>query len=639
MTVATLTFAPERLPETRGKTGPATARIQRRTWTIWLAMVAIGALPWGLGMAPGWQAAGLGLWLPGAGFLALGGWWSVLIMPVLVLFLASLVAWFWAGAVVAPVTVWLGAAAIAGSLAGSAPTWQGAPFVAAGLVAATGLSFRARNRKAALAGAETARKREAFLPASLAEVSAMQAAQPDPAKRELTPDQIARLRYLLDRTLQPVESFDGFTIIDQFQPAALRYQINHMGFALAVAQANYLPSFAGYMRTAQRNLIAKYLDRRVWDYWVLESCWGHLNFTDWDPAARDNIMLTGWFGAHVGGYMLASGDTSYLEPGSLTFRLSDKRAWPHDFRTLIGSVNSNYETAEFGHYACEPNWIYPICNHYGMLSLATHDALLGSDLVGRHLPAWLRGLETEFTDTAGSTVGLRSQYTGLPVPFPVGEAGYAFFENAFLPARARQQWAIARREIEPLLARDEAGEWLAMPGEGLDAGNYRPGHGGMLSTLLVAAREFGDARMADAALAALERVCMPAIDDGVHRYRKASNIANATAVLGALMETGDFGRTFTQGAPRSCLAGPKIEAAAYPDVLVARAWSNGTGLEAVFYPGKGEGVQPIPVSGLEPGRRYRASGAEGAEFVASPAGEATLRVRLSGRTELVIEPA
>ncbi|MFW1452480.1 hypothetical protein ACEV8N_23745, partial [Vibrio parahaemolyticus] len=82
---------------------------------------------------------------------------------------------------------------------------------------------------------------------------------------------------------------------------------------------------------------------------------------------------------------------------------------------------------------------------------------------------------------------------------------------AFLPTRARQQWAIARREIEPLLARDGAGEWLAMPGEGLDAGNYRPGHGGTLSNYLVAAREFGDTRIADAALAGLERACLPAI--------------------------------------------------------------------------------------------------------------------------------
>ena len=39
----------------------------------------------------------------------------------------------------------------------------------------------------------------------------------------------------------------SFTIIDQFQPAALRYQINHMGFALGMAQGMYTPNFHGYL--------------------------------------------------------------------------------------------------------------------------------------------------------------------------------------------------------------------------------------------------------------------------------------------------------------------------------------------------------------------------------------------------------
>ncbi|WP_374526969.1 hypothetical protein [Novosphingobium sp.] len=639
MATLAVDFDATRLPQTRGGTGTATARIQRRTWTVWLTLCAIGLAPHVLGLSPALKAAGLGLWLPGGGFLALGGWWSLLFPLTLVLFVASLVAWFWAGAVIAPLIVWGGAALLAGSLAGES-TWNGGPYAAATAVAAIGLSFRARNRKAALAGAERALAREAFLPKALAEVARQQRDVPCEASRELTPDQLAGLRYLLDRTLQPVASFDGFTIIDQFQPAALRYQINHMGFALAIAQANYVPNFRGYMGQAQRNLIEKYLEKKVWYYWVLESCWGHFNFTDWDPAKRDNIMLTGWFGAHVGGYMLASGDRRYLEPGSLTFRLNARKEWRHDFRSIIGSVERNYASAEFGQFACEPNWIYPICNHYGMLSLQAHDALLGTDLIGRHLPAWLKGLETEFTDASGSTVGLRSQYTGLPVPFPVGEAGYSFFESAFLPQRARQQWAIARTEIEPLLVEDEGGKLrMAMPGEGLDAGNYRAGHAGAYGTYLVAAREFGDERLAAAALAGLEHDCMPARDDGVLRYRKASNISNATAIMGSLMRTGDFARTFSHGASKRALAGPMIETAAYPEVLVARAWSDGAALDAVFYPGRDEGVQTIPLSQLEPGRTYRLSGATTDSLVADAQGTARFAVNLSGRTEVRLEPA
>lgn len=631
-------FDAARLPTARGQTGPATARIQRRTLTIWLSFCILGIFPSLLGLSPALQAMGLGLCIPGGGFIAIGGWWSLLFPLTLLVFVLSLVAWFWAGAVVAPVAVWLGAALLAGALA-DGQNWAGAPFAIFGAVAAVGLFFRSSNRKKAAAGAEQALARETFLPQSLAEVEAMQRTSPDSAMREMSRDQLAGLRYLLDRTLQPIESFDGFTIIDQFQPAALRYQINHMGFAMAVAQANYVPNFAGYMGLAQRNLIEKYLQKKVWDYWVLESCWGHLNFTDWDPANRDNIMLTGWFGAHVGGYMLASGDRRYLEPGSLTFRLNARKEWAHDFRTIIASVERNYASAEFGMFACEPNWIYPICNHYGMLSLATHDALIGTQLVDRHLSGWLHGLETEFTDAAGSTVGLRSQYTGLPVPFPVSEAGYSFFENAFLPSRARQQWAIARKELEPLLVEDGGGLRLSLPGEGLDAGNYRTGHAGTYGTILVAAREFGDKRIADAALAGLERDCMPTVEDGVLRYRKASNIANSTAILGSLMQTGDFARTFAEGAPKQALAGPMIEAMDYPDTLVASAWSDGKGLQAVFYPGRNPGLRTIPVSRLMPNMRYRLKGAVETELVADAAGVACFSITLNDRTEVSFQQA
>jgi len=637
MATLRIDFDASKLPITRGSKGPATRRIQRRTLLIWLALCAIGIAPTLLNLSPALKSAGLGLWIPGGGFVAVGGWWSLLFPVTLVLFLVSLIAWFWAGAVIAPVAVWGGAAILAGLLARDT-TFGAAPFVVAASVLAVGLYFRRGNQKRARKGRQQAIAREALLPRSLEEVASQQRNLPDPDNRELDPEQIAKLRYLLDRSLQPVDAFDGFTIIDQFQPAALRYQLNHMGFALAVAQANYLPNFRGYFGLAQRNLIEKYLLKKVWDYWVVESCWGHLNFTDWNPAGRDNIMLTGWFGAHLGGYMLASGDRRYMEPGSLPFRLNARKVWEHDFGTIIGSVVDNYNSAEFGMFACEPNWIYPICNHYGMLSLATHDALLGSDLVGRHLPRWLDGLDAEFTDASGSTVGLRSQYTGLPVPFPVGEASYATFENAFITGRARQQWAIARREIEPFIVDEADGPRMAMPGEGIDAGNYRTGHSGTYGKYLIAGREFGDERVAQAAQAGLDRDCMPTLEDGVFRYRKASNNNNASVIMGALMRTGDFARTFTQGASKQALAGPMIETMDYPSILVARAWSDGSRLEAVFYPGDGPGIRNIPLSQLEPGRPYRVAGATEERIIADANGKASCAVMLDGRTQVSLQP-
>ncbi|MFM2371908.1 MAG: hypothetical protein RIS85_1630 [Pseudomonadota bacterium] len=621
----------------RGVTGPVTAARQRRSWVIYLALVAFGALPWAIGAAPGWQAFGLGLWFPGGGFIAVGGWLSLLIVPVLLLFIASLVAWFWAGAVVAPVLVWLGAAALAGALA-SDQAWGFAPVVVALLAFTVGFGFTRINARARAKGARQAIAREAFLPQSFAEVARQSQTEPDDDRREMDAVQLAGLRYLLDRALQPVDRFDGFTVIDQFQPAALRYQINHMGFALGIAQRAYVPAFRGYMGLAQRNLIDKYLERKVWDYWVLESCWGHLNFTDWNPAARDNIMLTGWFGAHVGQYMLATGDRRYMQPGSLTFRLNGRKAWAHDFNTIAGSVSDNYAIARFGLFACEPNWIYPICNHYGMLALVTQDALTGSRQVERHLPEWQRGLDAEFTDVSGSIVGLRSQFTGLPVPFPVGEAGYAHFANCFMPDRARQFWAIARREIEPLMVFEDEGQRIAMPGAGLDAGHYKPGHVAAYASYLVAAREFGDREKADAAWRGLEHDCKPDLSNGVLRFLTGSNISNATAIMGLLMDTGDFRRSFTEAVPAHRLAGPMIETLDYPDVLVARAWSDGTRLEAVLHPGQGPCRKAVPLSQLVPGARYTVTGAVENEIIASSQGEASITVDINGRTEITVSP-
>ena len=75
-------------------------------------------MPTLLGLAPSLRAAGIGLWLPGAGFVAVGGWAALLFPLTLLLFVFGLVAWFWAGMVLALIVVWNGAAAVAGLMAG-----------------------------------------------------------------------------------------------------------------------------------------------------------------------------------------------------------------------------------------------------------------------------------------------------------------------------------------------------------------------------------------------------------------------------------------------------------------------------------------------------------------------------------------
>jgi Linalool dehydratase/isomerase len=627
-----------------GTKGPVTKGRHRRNALVYGLLCVAALLPTLLHWSPGLQTVGLGLFAPGTGFLALGSWMALLFPLTLGLFWLSIVAWFWTGMVIAPLTVWFGSALLAGALVGE-QVWPPAIFLAPAAAAAVFLVFQYRGMKRRAKDREMFAFRQTYFAESLAEVRAKVVSEPVAGQRELTPDQISAVRYVLDRALQPVDQFKGFTIIDQFQPAALRYQINHMGFALGMAQGMYTPNFHGYLSQAQRNLIDKYRVPRVWNYWVKESMWGHFNFTHHDPVVRDNIMLSGWYGMHVGQYTLNSGDKRYADPQSLTFKLNDRKVYSHDFHTVIHAVAKNFEKNPFCLFPCEPNWVYPICNMYGMSSLAVHDATFGTTYARTALPQWLTMLENEFTDQKGSIVGLRSKWTGLEMPFYTGEAGFAFFANVFSPPLARRLWAVGRKELGMCLTPGSDGlPRLTFPMDQMpfldkiDPGHYKPGVLFAYVAVLMCAREFGDDELAEAAIRSMDQDCGRMVQNGVLSFKKGSCLANVWAVEGRIMGTGDFRNSFTKGPPASALAGPMLEDVKYPDVLVAKAFSTGADLELVLYPGAAEGVQELGIGRLRPNQSYKVSGARVDQLMAGADGNARLQVPLSGRTRVFIEP-
>ncbi len=618
--------------------GPVTSARYRRLGLLYGAMCVLGILPTVFGMSPAMRAAGLGLWIPGGGFLAAGGF-AILLFPVtLALFAVAVFAWFGAGMVLAPAIVWIGAAMLAGSMT------QGevsplAVFLVPAMVAGIGVYAyrRAQTRKTAELAKLEARNR--YLPAAITEAMEVAAPVPAPAERELTAEDLASVRYALDRALQPVGQMNGYDKVDQFQTSALRYQINHLGYGLGMLQCHYTPSFHGYLSQAQRNLIELYLDKRIWGYWLYESAWGHLNITDPDPATKDNIMLTGWLGIQLCMYMANTGDRRYAEPGSLPFTLNKHRAFNHDAHSIAHSVLKNFLDSEFCLYPCEPNWVYPICNHYGMTSLAIYDRLFGTKYVPATLERWLHNLDTEFTDYSGSVIGLRSALTGLRFPFPAGEAGFAGFENCFAPERANRMWAIGRHELKYIMKPDQTGaNRIMLSGRGFDFGNYKAGFAGAYGMIMDSAREFGDYEMADAAQRSLDQDCGRADDGGVLRYSKASNLSNAMAMRARIHRRDDFRNVIVQGPPESVFRGPILTEANYPDVLVARAFSNGEDLELVLHPGAAHGAQQIKLERLKPGAAYAMSGGDEQSFTADASGTASLIVDLRGRTPLHVVP-
>jgi hypothetical protein len=151
--------------------GPISRRRQVRMLAMYLALAAFGAVLVANSRAVGAQAFGAGLWFPGSGFLALGGWWMLPGGLSAIAFLSALAAWFKGGATLLPPLVWLLSAATAAWAAGEPlPGYgvaaAGAMPVAAGLLAAVlqrRCTREVRRRRA---------ERADYLPAQLAVVRA-----------------------------------------------------------------------------------------------------------------------------------------------------------------------------------------------------------------------------------------------------------------------------------------------------------------------------------------------------------------------------------------------------------------------------------------------------------------------------------
>ncbi len=96
-------------------------------------------------------------------------------------------------------------------------------------------------------------------------------------------------------------------------------------------------------------------------YWKYESMAGKFNAHDWDPIKKDNIMVTGYILQAVGIYQSNTRDERYVEPGSMTFQVTDSLKYPYSLKSVADAVYRNMNEAAYCLYPCEPNWLYTPC--------------------------------------------------------------------------------------------------------------------------------------------------------------------------------------------------------------------------------------------------------------------------------------
>jgi hypothetical protein len=438
---------------------------------------------------------------------------------------------------------------------------------------------------------------------------------------EISLDDLKRLRLLTDRALQPIEAFDGFEWRDQFQTAAVRYQVNFIAYALAIARCNYLPAMTAWLGDAQARMLAKQGDARLWRHWVLENAWGNLRLGR-DPIPRDNIMSTGFVALQM-----AIGDTG--TPLDLRRRgASWRRYGLEDMGDILAR---QYRAAPFGLLSCEPNWIYPLCNLITACGLRAADHRTGSahwpDIAAR----FGAGLGGEFTTPSGDFVPFRSSLTGFAAPGVGGAVMQTFpclFLNALYPDLAEEHWERARRQAETRGWRQAL--WP------IDVGNYGFTRAAGYAASAAAAVEMGDAVSARALLDLFDTDCPAMTATGVTHRPRASLWAHALELTARLGCANGF-RGLIES-PDNVLAGPHLAEADYPEILVAAARRNGETLRLVLHPGGAGAIRPIAISGLKPGRHYRTGLADQPFARADGTGRAVVAVPLYGRTELRIVP-
>jgi hypothetical protein len=600
--------------------------------TLWAAGLLLA-----LAVEPvAWRAAGLGLAVPGGGLVAAGHavWGLVAILG----FVLSLFVWWAMGPTVLPPLVWAGTAYVGAATAtGVSTDGATAVFVLPPVLLAAAIALHVARHQVQRAEGRRLNDR-------LARVRFVVGGAPELASdypvTEHTPEDLTRLRYGLDLALQPLERFDGFTHLDQFREGALRYQLNALSYGLSMSQFTRTPAFTGYLAEAQRNAITKMLHRKSWGYWAIENAWGNCSLSRDPVDNRDNIMLTGFYGLMIGMYESLN-DDRFSQPGGLPFRWNDRTTYDHEFGGLAASIHRNMKRSDLTLFACEPNWVYTVCNTFGLNTLLTHDRLHGTDYVDDIGDDLRRAYETEFLRPDGRIIGVRSKHLGLSWNFwasPSVQLATTYWLNPGLPDIALRTWWLLR---ESSLDITDGRLVLPQGASGrLDPGNYKLGRDtfGQAVTIM-AGREIGDTEYVAAAERTLAEREEIAEQDGAARVRDSSGLVNHYLNLGRFGRENGLRDLVNHGAPQAWRDGPRLTDAPYPEVLVAHAVSDGHALDLVLYPGAGPARTELTIDGLGPRREYAVSGADDDRLVSDETGRARLNVSLTGRTPVRVHPS
>lgn len=589
------------------------------------------------------KALSLGFYFPGSGFLNWAGngnpdqliYVAASILTVFV-FTLAVIFWLATGNVVLPFLIWIGAAIMAGIHSYSNPTsdpahsWQSAetyaPLFCLSLVLFLFAILIVRHSKHLKKGKLLNHRTDNQISNSLKLYKNHVNEKPKIFKDELGLEDLQIMRLLLDRALQPLDQFNGFEWNDQFQSGAIRYQLNFMSYALSLAQSVHTPAFKGYLTTAQKNLILKQQDYKIWSYWKYENLWGNFKLGS-DPIPHENIMYTGFVAAQICYFEAINKSNSFTKNGDFTCLNKSGKAYPYSLHEIIELLKTQYITAKYGLLACEPNWIYPLCNFITASALRTYDTTQGSSHWDEIKTLFKHHLETEFIRPDGEIVPFRSSYTGFAAPQIGGAIMQSFpclFLNMIFPDIAERQWEIFRYKL-----RNQDLRHMCWP---IDVGNYKFTRASSYTATAAAAVEFGDTGLANELMELLDDECPKQTIHNVCHREHSSLWAHSLELMARCGKKDAFRKLAihkTQDKKK-----PFIKEIQYPQILVAKAIYENNTLSMVLYPGETPGIFPLKIGNLAPNSNYKVLTKTSQVVRSDHKGDITLNLPIHHRTEI-----
>src|SRR5690606_877011 len=135
----------------------------------------------------------------------------------------------------------------------------------------------------------------------------------------------------------------------------------------------------------------------------------------------------------------ATGDRRFSVPGALTFRDSEHRAYSYDYPTLVESLVQQFDERELCFFPCEPNWVFAICNLFGLTGALSFDRAHGTTRGRDRVEKFTRTLEREYTTSDGRFVLISSRRTGLRVASgsPISPSSLTWLTNMLSPRLAQ----------------------------------------------------------------------------------------------------------------------------------------------------------------------------------------------------------